>query len=104
MIHPGTGRVCVPIDTKSIKALEKFDPLGVPTVIELLGEIDEWDARHGREGGGGNSEAEAMKKVPDYEKTSLKPYVEYFRDHVVAMLKDEKGVKREREDGDEMEF
>ena len=98
VIHPGTGRVCVPID---LKRLEKFDPLGVPTVTELLGEIDAWDSA-GRmdddEDDGG------VKKPQDYEKTSLKPYIEYFRSHVAALLKDEQGVKREREEGDPMEF
>ena len=39
VVHPGTGRVCVPIDTS---ALEDFDPTAVPTVQELLGEIDSW--------------------------------------------------------------
>lgn len=96
VIHPGTGRVCVPID---LKRLGKFDPLGVPTVTELLGEIDAWDAESGR-----NGESEEGKKVQDYEKTSLKPYVEYFKSYVAGILRDERGVKREREDGDAMEF
>ena len=97
VVHPGTGRVCVPVD---LKRLEKFDPLGVPTVTELLGEIDAWDAGSGgRDGEGGEG-----KKIQDYEKTSLKPYVEYFKSYVAGILRDERGVKREREDGDAMEF
>lgn len=96
VVHPGTGRVCVPIDTRRV---EQFDPLGVPTVTELLGEIDTWDkASMKRE-----SEEDA-KKLQDYEKTSLKPYIDYFRTHVGSLLKAEKGVKREREDDDPMEF
>ncbi len=96
MIHPGTGRVCVPID---LKRLERFDPLGVPTVTELLGEIDAWDSAGKKDEDDGE-----VRKLQDYEKTSLKPYIEYFRSHVAALLKDEKGVKRERDDGDPMEF
>ena len=97
VIHPGTGRVCVPID---LKRLEKFDPLGVPTVTELLAEIDAWDSA------GKNDEAsdEGIKKMQDSDKTSLKPYVEHFRAHVATLLKDEQGVKRERDEGDPMEF
>jgi DNA primase small subunit len=38
VVHPGTGRVCVPIDSRHP---EDFDPLTVPTVTELLSEIDE---------------------------------------------------------------
>ena len=92
VIHPGTGRVCVPIDTKK---LTRFDPLGVPTVTELLGEIDEFE---------GTKQGDEIKKIQDYEKTSLRPYVEYFRTYVAGLLKSEQGVKREREDGDSMEF
>ena len=99
VIHPGTGRVCVPIDPKQ---LEDFDPLAVPTVTELLAEIDAWDSSKNEEI---DDEMTGIKKLQDYEKTSLKPYIEYFRAHVAALLKDEKGVKREREEGgDPMEF
>lgn len=94
VIHPGTGRVCVPIDTKR---LTKFDPLGIPTVTDLLREIDEFDGYQV------NGEEE-KEKVQDYEKTSLKPYVDYFRAHVGALLIEEKGVKREREEENAMEF
>ncbi|KAF2108702.1 DNA primase small subunit [Lophiotrema nucula] len=91
VVHPGTGRVCVPIDTRTV---EEFDPLAVPTVTQLLQQIDEW-----------KGEEEEGKKIPDWEKTELKPYVEFFRTFVNGLLKDEKsGIKREREDGDAMEF
>jgi DNA primase small subunit len=96
VIHPGTGRVCVPID---LRRLEEFDPLGVPTVTELLGEIDAWDSANKKP-----DRDDDAKKLSDYEKTSLKPYVDYFRTHVAGILREEKGVKREREDGDSMEF
>jgi DNA primase small subunit len=94
VIHPKTGRVCVPIDTRR---LAKFDPLDVPTVTELLGEIDEYDGRGLREEGEG-------KNIQDYEKTSLKPFVEYFKTYVAGLLRAEKGIKRERENDDAMEF
>lgn len=94
VIHPGTGRVCVPIDTKR---LAKFDPLGVPTVTELLGEIDAFDEQT-------TKEESDVKKTQDYEKTGLRPYVEYFRTYVAGLLREEKGVKRERETDNAMEF
>lgn len=94
VIHPGTGRVCVPIDTRN---LAQFDPLSVPTVTELLGEIDE---HAGRE----IDKVSEAGKLQDYEKTSLKPYIEYFRNYVGDLMKDEKIVKRERENDDAMEF
>ena len=97
VVHPGTGRVCVPIDLEKV---DRFDPLGVPTVTELLGEIDQYDASEMKV-----DEDDGFKKMPDFEKTSLKPYVEVFQSHVGKLLKAEReadgGVKRE---ADEMEF
>ncbi len=94
VVHPGTGRVCVPIDTNR---LTKFDPLGVPTVTELLGEIDTFDERATEEEG-------RVGRYQDYEKTSLRPYVEYFKTYVAGLLRDEKMEKKEQEDEDAMEF
>jgi DNA primase small subunit len=93
VVHPGTGRVCVPINTKKC---EDFDPLEVPTVTDLLREIDEWGPEEGEKDG---------KTIQDWEKTSLRPYVEYFRSFVSSLMKEEKDikVKRERED-ESMEF
>lgn len=56
-VHPGTGwekglviffdivlgRICVPIDSS---CFEKFNPFEVPTVTQLLNEIDAWDEEH----------------------------------------------------------
>ena len=87
----------MPINARSP---EDFDPLGVPTVTELLAEIDEWTAPDEGE--------KDLKAIQDWEKTSLKPYVEYFRSFVLALMKDEKEnkVKREHEDpgADAMKF
>ncbi|KAM3083254.1 p48 polypeptide of DNA primase [Clarireedia jacksonii] len=97
VVHPGTGRVCVPIDTKH---LEDFDPLAVPTVTELLGEIDQWNPKEDGE--------KETKSIQDWEKTSLKPFVDYFRSFVAALIRDEKDVKVKRErdnaDADAMVF
>ena len=113
VVHPGTGRVCVPID---VRRLEEFDPLGVPTVQQLLQEIDTYATSHGANGGGGGGNEEASpskpaavdeKKLQDWEKTSLRPYIELFRTFVLALMRDEKGavrVKRERDDAISMEF
>lgn len=101
VIHPGTGRVCVPIDTRN---LESFDPLGVPTVTELLRQIDEWD-----QGAGSALSEEERAKMQDWQKTMLKPYVEYFRGYVANLLKEESKGKRGRDEqatagGESMEF
>lgn len=98
VVHPGTGRVCVPINTKE---LEEFDPLGVPTVQGLIKEIDEWNEDDAQDNGG--------KAPQDWEKTSLKPYIDFFRQFVLGIMKEERDVKvkREREEGpgsDAMDF
>lgn len=91
VVHPGTGRVCVPIDTA---ALEDFDPLGVPTVQGLLQEIDEWKE---------DGDAIGGKPLQDWEKTSLRAYIEQFRSFVLNLMKDERDVKVKRE-ADAMDF
>ncbi|KAK3904655.1 hypothetical protein C8A05DRAFT_42320 [Staphylotrichum tortipilum] len=118
VIHPGTGRVCVPIDRGD---LDGFDPLGVPTLQGLVNEIGAWadtegpaamaavDVADGGEGASssgaaaGNQEA---RRLQDWEKTSLRPYIEYFRSFVMGLMKDERetAVKRERDEDDEVEI
>lgn len=100
-VHPGTGRVCVPIDTRN---LDDFDPFEVPTVTELLEQINEYDEKHNKEDVDMEGARPVEKKMPDWEKTKLKPYVDYFRAFVSGLLKEEKNFKREREEGDAMEF
>ena len=76
---------------------EDFDPLSVPTVTDLLLELDAKGPK--------TEEGKENEKRADYEKTSLGPYVEYFRKFVDGLLKDEKAqVKRERTVTDAMEF
>ncbi|KAJ5538436.1 DNA primase small subunit [Penicillium pulvis] len=117
VIHPGTGRICVPIDPKKA---DEFDPLSVPTVLGLLGEIDEYDAKHpaGTEtempdanGSAANgSDIRGPRKMQDYEKTSLKPYIDFFRSFIAGLIKEERAGKRERDEtgpkikADPMEF
>ena len=84
----------MPID---IRQVDDFDPLEVPRVTDLLQQIDDWK--------GNSMDVDGRKKTEDYEKTSLKPYVDYFRGFVSTFLKDEQGAKRRRdEEGEAMEF
>ncbi|OXB37025.1 DNA primase small subunit [Cryptococcus neoformans] len=81
-VHPGTGRVCVPINPSLI---DEFDPDTVPTVGQLLNELDNVKPE--------DSEA-AGRRMEDYEHTSLGPYVEMFEKHVAAILRDSRNAKR----------
>ncbi|KAL2398010.1 DNA primase small subunit [Exophiala dermatitidis] len=113
VVHPGTGRVCVPITAGGdMSRADSFDPLSVPKVNELLREVDQYGGAGGQDGGDqpANGDGVTVRKINDWEKTSLKPYVELFDSHVRTLLKSEMvRVKRERdEDGvtgtDGMEF
>merc|ERR1719304_83020 len=65
-IHPKTGRVCVPFN--SSKA-EKFNPEDVPTVLQLVQQIDEFTKGH-----------EDLKDVKAYKKTALRESVTIFEE------------------------
>jgi len=80
------GRICVPINSSDPAA---FDPLTVPTVTELLGEIDSWEK---------TQESQSKDRISDWEKTSLKDYIRYFKQYVDRIMADERGVKREKEE------
>lgn len=84
-VHPGTGRVCVPIDTSKV---DDFDPFEVPTVNQLLQEINQYRA----------PDTGTPDRIHDIEKTSLKPYATFFRRFVSALVKDEYSNKRAREE------
>ncbi|KAL1916943.1 uncharacterized protein VTP21DRAFT_5140 [Calcarisporiella thermophila] len=88
-VHPGTGRVCVPIDPARC---DEFNPLQVPTVAQLLNEVNTQ----------GNGEG---KRVPDWEVTSLKPYIKVFEDFLKGLLRDTRERKRDAaKDNQSMEF
>ncbi|GMH46663.1 hypothetical protein TrRE_jg3028, partial [Triparma retinervis] len=53
-IHPKTGRVCIPLNTKEI---DSFDPFAVPTLPQIVSELDEYEKVHGKA---------AAAKVPDW--------------------------------------
>jgi len=86
-IHPGTGRVCVPLLAEQV---ENFVPEKVPTVGQLLVELEEL------------SKGENPNPSAGWESTSLRPYVEVFQRHVDAVLKDVRGAQQA--DKDTMDF
>jgi DNA primase small subunit len=64
--------VCVPIKPEEC---DIFNPMTVPTLMALRKEMLEHDKVPG-----------ADITIPDYKKTSLKPYIEYFDKFVKSML------------------
>ncbi|BFZ56388.1 p48 polypeptide of DNA primase [Savitreella phatthalungensis] len=90
-IHPGTGRVCVPMDATEI---DSFNPFTVPTVHDLLKQVDAWQAANQSQ-----PESADHPTIPDHDKTSLKPYVDLFKQHVDAILADELQQKKRKAEG-----
>ncbi|CDO71109.1 hypothetical protein BN946_scf184844.g113 [Trametes cinnabarina] len=80
-VHPKTGRVCVPVDPRTI---DKFDPEEVPTVTQLLRELD--SHAHAENG--------TAEHHSDWERTSLKPYVEMLDKHVMGLLEETRKMKQ----------
>lgn len=106
VVHPGTGRVCVPITCGGdMRKAEDFDPLTVPKVTELLKEIDtfgqkmEDDNDTETEASQSQTQGQNQKRLHDWEKTRLKPYYEMFNSYVQKLVKSEHvSLKREREE------
>lgn len=59
-------------------------------MTDLLSELDAYNSK--------NTSINGEEKLQDYEKTSLKPYVDHFKRFVAALVKEEMtAAKRERE-------
>ncbi|KAH9888072.1 prim-pol domain-containing protein [Cubamyces lactineus] len=81
-VHPKTGRVCVPVDPRTI---DKFDPERVPTVAQLLRELDSIALPENGTAGEHHS---------DWERTSLKPYVDMLDKHVMGLMEETRKMKQ----------
>ncbi|KRZ39559.1 DNA primase small subunit [Trichinella pseudospiralis] len=81
-IHPKTGKVCVPIDLEKV---DEFDPTSVPAIDDLLKELSENDA--GEENKVDNEKKN--RKPLDYNRTTLKPYVQIFERFVNSLPKED---------------
>jgi DNA primase small subunit len=68
-IHPKTGRVCVPI---RISDVDKFDPMEVPLVSQLVKELNQYDREHP------DATDESGKKLAGWKKTALKESIAVF--------------------------
>jgi len=88
-IHPKTGRVCVPFQPSKA---ESFKPTEVPTVLQLVNEIDSF-----------TKENEDMKNVKAYKKTSMKGPMFIFEEFLSNLSSSWKGKLMEQSDA-KMEF
>lgn len=109
-IHPGTGNVCVPFDPErnlSDNADDDeygFNPTTAPNLAQLQNEIDVWEAKRvNRDSSQLLDDDSAPARTPDYEKTSLRPYIDYFSKFVAGLIKEELHQSTKRS-ADSLEF
>lgn len=102
-IHPGTGNVCVPFDPARNLSdnIEDdaygFNPMNAPNLHALQDEIETWEAKRlDRDSSqpveDSDSETPLNSRTggtQDYEKSSIKPYVDYFSSYIKNLLKEE---------------
>ncbi|CAM6096530.1 unnamed protein product [Calypogeia fissa] len=74
-IHPKTGRVCVPIDPKTC---DTFNPMEVPTISQLLNELNQEDKR--------SNDSDSSPVSKDWERTSLAKSIHYFQSSFLEPL------------------
>lgn len=77
VVHPSTGRVCVPVLPDQV---DTFDPTAVPRVADLLMELE--------------AAARAGEANATWEHTSLKRYVDILDRHVAGILRDRLADKK----------
>lgn len=70
-VHPKTGKVCVPFNPS---AVDKFDPVAVPTIKLLLDEINAFDEKMNEDA----DETEERSKIKDSRKTSMRNSIFVF--------------------------
>ena len=90
VIHPKTGRVCVPFNPAKA---DRFNPEDVPTVLQLVEEIDAFT----------KDAADELKNVKAYKKTSMKEPVGIFEEFLSNLSSTWKGKLMEKSDS-KMEF
>ena len=59
----------------------------MPTVTSLLSEIDGWDS---------SSAHPQTEKISDWEKTSLEPYIKYFKRHIDFIIVEERALQKRK--------
>lgn len=90
VIHPATGKVCVPLQVDKI---ENFDPINdCPGVSQLLREMNRALQQQGINLQKEKGQLSSLKAYWEY--TSLKPYVEVMEKHCQAIIKEDREVKK----------
>lgn len=97
------GRVCVPIDTTK---LDSFDPFSVPTISRICQEFEAETHEQKPQKLGISLPQLTWEHLPSihmyvymcigYMKTSLRPYMEFFRDKFLNPLLQDSGIRKRK--------
>ncbi|XP_075055554.1 DNA primase small subunit [Mixophyes fleayi] len=87
-VHPKTGRISVPID---LKKLDHFDPFAVPTISMICSELDNVSTKEEDLGSPNDGEPDIKRRMRDYRRTSLAPYVKVFEQFLDKLDQSRKG-------------
>ncbi|KAM4698986.1 DNA primase small subunit [Discoglossus pictus] len=94
-VHPKTGRISVPIDMSKVDA---FDPFAVPTISLICSELDNVNKKDEDEDNPNEGEPEMKKRMRDYKRTSLAPYIKVFEQFLDKLDQSRKGKLLDRSD------
>eukprot|EP00040_Diaphanoeca_grandis_P040162 m.261453 g.261453 ORF g.261453 m.261453 type:complete len:455 (-) comp42162_c0_seq1:267-1631(-) len=94
VVHPKTGRVCTPFD---IEDIENFDPFTVPTISDLMRELDEYNAEHK------DDDTDTERVVKNFEKTSLKKTIDHFDKFLAGVAEETRAERNSKRVASEMD-
>ncbi|KAI5693340.1 hypothetical protein M8J76_000259 [Diaphorina citri] len=87
-VHPKTGKICVPFHAR---AVEKFNPNNVPTINQLISEVEQYDEKHNLLNKTDPAESEthdetlpAKQLRNEYKKTCLVKSIAVFEEFLKA--------------------
>jgi DNA primase small subunit len=107
VVHPATGKVCVPLEPAKVF---EFDPdADCPTVAQLLRQLNSYEAAHKDDNqptksNYKNNETASTTVKQDWEKTSLRPFVQLFEKHCNAIAKETRALRRAQQEQQATDF
>ncbi len=102
-----TGKVCVPLEPAKVF---EFDPdADCPTVAQLLRQLNSYEAAHKDDNqptksNYKNNETASTTVKQDWEKTSLRPFVQLFEKHCNAIAKETRALRRAQQEQQATDF
>ncbi|XP_026471369.1 DNA primase small subunit isoform X2 [Ctenocephalides felis] len=91
-VHPKTGKICTPFNPRNV---DKFDPTTVPTINQLLDDINAFDEKNSSVE---NDTVSQKPRIKDYKKTSAYKGIVVFEEFLRKLETSLKSIKQEARD------